>query len=98
MRAAVVLIDPKVPVNVGNALRAASNFGCTHLWWTPERVPDPRHWPAGYRLPREERMRLYRDVDIATCARTEVVDRIAALGYTPVAVEARAASEQLPDF
>jgi hypothetical protein len=28
------------------------------LAWTGDRVPDPKHWPEGARLPREERMRL----------------------------------------
>jgi tRNA(Leu) C34 or U34 (ribose-2'-O)-methylase TrmL len=31
---AVVLIDPKFPHNVGNALRACAVFGATRLVWT----------------------------------------------------------------
>jgi tRNA(Leu) C34 or U34 (ribose-2'-O)-methylase TrmL len=108
VRAAVALINPKFPRNVGNVLRACSNFGAEALFWTPERVPDPEDWPKGSRLPREERMKLYRDVFVATPARSDLIDVANYCGngqhgrsgepYTPVAVEVRDNAEPLPQF
>ena len=94
--AAVALINPKYPRNVGNAIRACSNFGARGIVWTPERVLSPEDWPKGARLPREERMKLYREVDIITRSRGSVIDTWPAL--TPVAVEVRENAERLPDF
>jgi tRNA(Leu) C34 or U34 (ribose-2'-O)-methylase TrmL len=96
--AAVALICPKFPRNVGNALRACSNFGARYLGWTPERVEAPHLWPAGERLPREERMKLYEHVQIVNHHRSLLVGRFEAMGFTPVAVEVRAAAEPLPEF
>jgi tRNA(Leu) C34 or U34 (ribose-2'-O)-methylase TrmL len=64
MGVSVLIIDPKYPHNVGNALRACACFGAERLAWSGNRVPDPADWPAGARLPREERMRIYRSVDL----------------------------------
>lgn len=41
MNSVVALVNPKFPGNVGNVLRACSNFGASGLVWTPERVPAP---------------------------------------------------------
>ena len=58
----VILINPKYPHNVGAALRACSCFDISQLWWTGQRVTiDP---VKGERLPREERMKGYRDVQM----------------------------------
>ncbi|MBI1186374.1 MAG: TrmH family RNA methyltransferase [Alphaproteobacteria bacterium] len=89
---AVVMIDPKYPHNVGAAVRAASCWGVRQIWYTGERVALDAH--AGYRLPREERMRGYRDVDLFQYdAPLDVLAKA-----TPVAVEVRPNSERLPDF
>src|SRR6478672_9389859 len=59
---AVALIDPKYPHNVGAALRACSCWGIGQLWWTGDRVS--LDVPRGERLPREERMKGYRSVEM----------------------------------
>jgi hypothetical protein len=59
---AVALINPKYPHNVGAALRACSCWGVGQLWWTGDRVA--LDVPKGERLPREERMKGYRDVEM----------------------------------
>lgn len=97
---AAVLIDPKYPHNVGNALRGCAVFGAKQLAWTGTRVPSPSAWPAGARLPREERMKLYRQVDLH-CEPDErklVENVLASRDYTPVAVELRDAAESLETF
>lgn len=93
---AVALISPKYPRNVGNALRACSNFSADGFTWTPERVPDPKEWPEGSRMPREERMKLYRDVAVTTWPRNQIFD--AHDGLTPVAVEVLKNAESLTTF
>ena len=96
MSAAVALINPKYPRNVGNALRACSNFGAEAIAWTPERVADPDEWPKGQRLPREERMKLYSDVSVSTQKITHIIDSFPT--FTPVAVEILDCCEELPYF
>jgi tRNA(Leu) C34 or U34 (ribose-2'-O)-methylase TrmL len=96
--AAVALINPKFPRNVGNVIRACSNFGARYCAWTPERVEDPLDWPAGSRLPREERMKLYEHVTVVTHSRNLVIGRFETMGFTPVAVEVRDSAERLPEF
>lgn len=58
MAPSVVLINPKFSHNVAAAIRACSCFGVPELFWTGHRV-DPLQYS---RLPREERMKGYRDV------------------------------------
>lgn len=54
----LILVNPKYVHNVAAAIRAASCFDVTRLVWTGERVnPDLLD-----RLPREERMKGYKDV------------------------------------
>jgi tRNA(Leu) C34 or U34 (ribose-2'-O)-methylase TrmL len=93
----VLLIAPKYPHNVGGALRACAAFRAGRLAWTPEHVPRPEDWPAGQRLPREERIKAYRHVQVTTAVRHEI-GQFARLGLTPVAVELRDAAESLPEF
>jgi tRNA(Leu) C34 or U34 (ribose-2'-O)-methylase TrmL len=89
---AVVLIDPKYPHNVGAALRACSCFGLRQLWWTGSRVSaDP---VKGERLPREERLRGYKEVALCPCE--QPLDQF--VGGVPVAVEVRENSEPLTTF
>ncbi len=58
---AVVLCNPKYPHNVAGILRACSSFGIPTLRWTGHRINIDTE--LGERLPREERMKGYRDVE-----------------------------------
>ena len=93
MSAAVCLINPKFAHNVGNVLRACSCFDASHLYWTGDRVP--LKVDKGQRLPREERMKGYRDV---VMERTDRPFDGEAAFLTPIAVEVRHGSELIVDF
>jgi tRNA(Leu) C34 or U34 (ribose-2'-O)-methylase TrmL len=97
---AVVLIDPKFPHNVGNALRACAVFGAGQLCWTGDRVAHPDRWTGSARLPREERMKAYRNVELGLGDDDpeRAVSTLAGRGLTPVAVEVRDESESLDTF
>ena len=56
----VILIDPKFPHNIGNALRACAAFGAKQLWLTGDRALSE----IGKRIPREERMKGYGKVQL----------------------------------
>jgi len=89
---AVALVDPKFPHNVGAAVRAASCYGVRQVWFSGDRVQfdgAKRH-----RLPREERMRGYQEVEIRQA--DYFFDAFA--GAVPVAVELRRNAESLIDF
>jgi tRNA(Leu) C34 or U34 (ribose-2'-O)-methylase TrmL len=98
MRSAILLDDPKYPHNVGGAYRAAACFGAEEVMVTGRRVPlEPSD---GYRLPREERMRYWRDE-----VRLRHVDLLrgewAPVGpdsLVPVVVEVSGTAEQLHHF
>ena len=90
----VALIDPKYPHNVGAALRACSCWGVGQLWWTGDRVT--LDVPRGERLPREERMKGYRSVQITRD--DHVFDCFEPGSVTPVAVELRPQAESLVTF
>ena len=92
---AVILIDPKYAA--GDFRRggaACSCWGIGQLWWTGGRVT--LDVPRGERLPREERMKGYRSVEMVHDDR--VFDRFAAGSATPVAVELRPDAESLLAF
>jgi tRNA(Leu) C34 or U34 (ribose-2'-O)-methylase TrmL len=90
---AVALVDPKYPHNVGMVVRLASCYGLRQVWFTGDRVSlDPTR---GERLPREERMKGYRDVEII---HHEHFFNQFPEGTVPVAVEVRAGSEPLNSF
>jgi tRNA(Leu) C34 or U34 (ribose-2'-O)-methylase TrmL len=90
---AIALIDPKYPHNVGMVVRLASCYGLRQVWFTGDRVSL---CPArGERLPREERMKGYRDVEIIH--HEYLFDQFPA-DVVPVAVEVRAGSEPLHAF
>lgn len=92
---AVALCNPKYPHNVGAALRACSCFGFKQLWFSGNRVPLEANKEKGYRLPREERMKGYKEVDLINYDYFfDQFDRT----VTPVAVELRENSELLPQF
>lgn len=59
---AVAMFDPRYPHNVGAAVRAASCFGLKQVWLQGTRVAN-EVW-ASKRLPREERMKGFSDVEI----------------------------------
>jgi tRNA(Leu) C34 or U34 (ribose-2'-O)-methylase TrmL len=86
----VLLINPKYAANVGKSLRLCSCYGIRQLWYTGD-----RSHPEGARLPREERMKGYRDVALIRydypfdCFGPDVV---------PVAVEVRENAERLHEF
>jgi tRNA(Leu) C34 or U34 (ribose-2'-O)-methylase TrmL len=90
---AVVLVDPKFPHNVGAAVRAASCYGVRQVWFTGERVRLVGERRA--RLPREERMRGYQDVQLRHYERPL---EAFGPGTVPVAVELRRGSESLIGF
>jgi tRNA(Leu) C34 or U34 (ribose-2'-O)-methylase TrmL len=92
---AVALCNPKFPHNVGAALRACSCFRIKQLWFSGNRVPLKADKDKGYRLPREERMKGYTDVQLRNFDYFfEQFDR----NVTPVAVELRRNAELLPHF
>lgn len=91
---AVALVDPKFPHNVGAAVRAASCFGVGQVWFTGNRVSLVGRGKR-YRLPREERMRGYQDVEL--CHGDYFFDAFGP-GIVPVAVELRPGSESLLTF
>jgi tRNA(Leu) C34 or U34 (ribose-2'-O)-methylase TrmL len=89
----VILIDPKYVHNVAAAIRAASCFDITRLVWTGFRVDL-----SGLdRLPREERMKGYRDV-VWNHDPADKPFRFFAPGVTPVCVELLEKSEPLTTF
>jgi tRNA(Leu) C34 or U34 (ribose-2'-O)-methylase TrmL len=90
---AIALIDPKYPHNVGMVVRLASCYGLRQVWFTGDRVTlDP---VRGERLPREERMKGYRDVQMIHYE--HVFDQFPG-DTVPVAVEVRSGSEPLHSF
>jgi tRNA(Leu) C34 or U34 (ribose-2'-O)-methylase TrmL len=89
----VILINPKYPHNVGAAVRAASCFGARQVWWTGNRVT--LDVAKGERLPREERMKGYRDVEMI---QYDYPFDMFPRGTTPVAVEFRDNTENIYDF
>lgn len=86
----VILVNPKYPHNLAAAIRACSCFGINSLLWTGSRV-DPSKFG---RLPREERMKGYRDVTWSNC---EKPFDIFPLG-TPICVEIGMNAMNLVDF
>jgi tRNA(Leu) C34 or U34 (ribose-2'-O)-methylase TrmL len=90
---AIGLIDPKFPHNVGAAVRAASCYGIGQVWFSGDRVQLVGE--RRFRLPREERMRGYQDVELRHS--DQFFDAFPT-GTVPVAVELRRDAEQLIDF
>lgn len=88
---AVALINPKHARNVGAALRACSCFGVKQLWFSGNRIA----MNGKHRLPREERMKGYADVDLIQY--DYIFDQFAS-DVTPVAIELVENGESLADF
>lgn len=90
---AVALVNPKFGVNVARALRTCSCYDVPQLWVTGDRVIE--EWRARGRLPREERMRSYGDVQVVW---GDHFFRGYGRDVTFVAVEVRPNAELLPAF
>lgn len=90
---AVGLVDPKYGHNVAGALRACSAFGACQLWVSGERAVS--EWSARVRLPREERMKAYGEVEVCL---SDYFFGAFASDVVPVAVEVRAQAEPLTTF
>lgn len=89
----IILTRPKYAHNVGSALRSASCYGFKQVWFTGDRIGiDP---DKGDRLPREERMKGYTEVDLIASDRP--FDRLPK-GAVPVAIEINPGAQQLPQF
>jgi tRNA(Leu) C34 or U34 (ribose-2'-O)-methylase TrmL len=90
---AISLVNPKYPNNVGMVVRLASCYGLRQVWFTGSRVSlNP---VRGERLPREERMKGYKEVQMIHYE--YFFDQFSA-ETVPVAVEVRANSEPLHSF
>lgn len=87
----LILVNTKYIHNLAAAIRAASCFDVQRLVWTGSRVdPDPLD-----RLPREERMKGYKDV---TWNRSDRPFALFHPGVVPVCVELMESSETLTTF
>jgi tRNA(Leu) C34 or U34 (ribose-2'-O)-methylase TrmL len=86
------MINPKLSRNVGTALRTCSCFGLKQLWYTGDRVK--LDVARGERLPREERMKGYQDVELRQFDYPFDMFPKA----TPVAIEVRENAESLTTF
>jgi tRNA(Leu) C34 or U34 (ribose-2'-O)-methylase TrmL len=89
---AIIMYDPRDPFNVGAAVRAASCFGVSQVWLTGRRCAE-KVWDQK-RIPREERMKGFKDVDIVLD--DEPLNHFA--DPVPVAVELLPNSENLLAF
>lgn len=89
----LILCNPKYPHNVASAVRNCSCFGFRQVWWTGDRVTLDVE--LGERLPREERMKGYRDV--RQCPFPTPFGRIAR-GTTVVGVELCKGAYSLTEF
>jgi tRNA(Leu) C34 or U34 (ribose-2'-O)-methylase TrmL len=89
----IILENPRFAFNVGMAVRLCSCYGIPQLWFTGDRVQ--LDLDKSKRLPREERMKGYRDVQMINYDRPlEMFPE----GTVPVAVEVRPNSERLQNF
>ncbi len=90
---ALALINPKSADNVAKVVRLASCYGIPQVWWTGTRVN--LDVTGRQRLPREERMKGFRDVSMIQ--HDQFFDQFDA-DVTPVAIEVRDSSETLFEF
>lgn len=88
---AVILDNPKYTHNLGQTIRAASAFGVSQVWFTGDRIRLDEH----KRLPREERMKGYKDVELIQY--DYPLDAFAD-DVVPVAIEVRDGSIPLENF
>jgi tRNA(Leu) C34 or U34 (ribose-2'-O)-methylase TrmL len=93
---AVLMHNPKYIHNVSAAVRGCSCFGSNTLIFTGTRVLEQlKSGKKGYRLPREERMKGYKDVQLLN---DEYPFNRFPSCVVPVAVEVRPNAEFLPNF
>lgn len=90
---AVALCNPQYGHNVGAIQRACSCFGIKQLWFSGDRVEFDLDGKT--RLPREERMRGYEDVEVRQY--DQFFDQFDK-DVTPVAIELSNNAELLPQF
>lgn len=88
---AIALINPKHARNVGMAIRIASCYDISQVWYTGNRF----RLDDGQRLPREERMKGYGEVELI---QNDYLFDCFSKDIVPVAVEVRDNSELLPNF
>lgn len=88
---AIALLNPKYARNVGAVVRSASCFGIKQVWFSGDRVKlDGKE-----RLPREERMKGYAEVDLYNYDKFfDQFDQ----SVIPIAVELKDGAEQLHNF
>ena len=91
---AIALIKPKFAHNLGVVVRAASCFDVSQIWFTGNRIAKDLETKS--RIPREERMKGYKDVSMIQC--DYFWDRFKKIKCTPVAIEITDSSELLTDF
>lgn len=89
----IALINPKFPHNVGAAIRIASCYGASQVWYTGDRIELALGEKK--RLPREERMKGYQDVDLIQ--NDYFFDQFGS-DVVPVAIEVRENAEPLHQF
>jgi tRNA(Leu) C34 or U34 (ribose-2'-O)-methylase TrmL len=89
----IALVNPKYARNVGAVLRLASCYGVKQLWMSGNRINDDPSMAK--RLPREERMKGYKEVDLIQY--DKFLDLFPS-DVIPVAVEVRENSEPLYTF
>jgi tRNA(Leu) C34 or U34 (ribose-2'-O)-methylase TrmL len=89
----IALINPKFPHNVGAAIRIASCYGASQVWYTGNRIDLALGEKK--RLPREERMKGYQDVDLIQ--NDYLFDQFPR-DVVPVAIEVRKNAEPLHNF
>jgi tRNA(Leu) C34 or U34 (ribose-2'-O)-methylase TrmL len=90
---AIGLVDPKYAANVAKVIRTASCFGAKQVWFSGDRVELDVQ--SRGRLPREERMKGYRDVEVRQF--DYFLDQFPK-GTTPVAIELLPGAEKLTDL
>jgi tRNA C32,U32 (ribose-2'-O)-methylase TrmJ len=91
---AIALVRPRYAHNVGSAIRAASCYGVPQVWLSGNRVALEGQGKR-YRLPREERMKGYGEVEI--CHADYFFDAFPG-DVVPVAIELVPGTENLIDF
>jgi tRNA(Leu) C34 or U34 (ribose-2'-O)-methylase TrmL len=89
---AIVLINPRFAHNIGMTVRLASCYGLSQVWFTGDRVRLEIEQRG--KLPREERMKGYRDVEMLSYERPLEQFK----NVVPVAIEVRKDSERLQHF
>jgi tRNA(Leu) C34 or U34 (ribose-2'-O)-methylase TrmL len=89
----LILIDPKSPYNVAWAVRAAACFGVPEVYYTGHRAQ--KVIDALKRIPREERLRAFRNVHLERI--DDPFNRLA-IDVIPVAVEIIPGAQLMPVF